>query len=80
MLASFIMFVSDLVLFYQQKDQMHPAIPLTFDLLGWVGLFVIAVFAAMFAYPYAEYGEYETETQFMTHGERFGVACAFIAA
>jgi hypothetical protein len=41
--ASFIMLVSDLILRYQKKGLIHPAIPLTFDMFAWAGTFAIFV-------------------------------------
>lgn len=68
---------SDLILLRHGKDPIPPGLPLTFDLLGWMGVFIIAVFCGLFAYPYSDSN---SGAQFMTHGERVGIAFAVMAA
>jgi hypothetical protein len=84
------MFVSDLILLYQKKDPMHPAIPLTFDLLAWTGVLAITIILSLFSideygscsyYDYSsnEYREDCSIRDFVESAERAAIAFSYMA-
>ena len=82
---SIIFLISDICLLHQKKYPMHPALPLTFDLMAWCAVLSMAVINCMVS-GYSEnctyYGESEScnaAVNFVIHGERAAIAMMFFA-
>ena len=80
-----IMLITDFILLHQKKYPMHPAIPLTFDLLTWMALLSMAVIECLLVgwtfsndCDYADPGE-KCWASFVANMRNTGLAMMFFA-
>jgi cation transporter-like permease len=78
---SLILFTVDFVCYRRKKDPMHPAIPLTFHLLGWTSVFSLGVICAMLTADnyYNGYDERDRQAaSFVSGAQKVAIAFLFI--